>query len=94
MEYANEQIKNYLIKISKKLNENYNGIINQEKLEKAIEMFKIMNTENIDEAIKNKIEEIDEYIKIMVKEYLERQEKEKKEFEFNEKERKNINLSN
>lgn len=88
MEYANEQIKNYLIKISKKLNENYNGIINQEKLEKAIEMFKIMNTENIDEAIKNKIEEIDEYIKIMVKEYLERQEKEKKEFEFNEKERK------
>ena len=79
MDYANEIIKKYLIDTVNMLNEKYNGIIPLKKLESDFQLFKLQNSENIEEDINKKKEEINEYATKLIKDFLEFQEKAKQE---------------
>ena len=73
MEQKNKIIEDYIINISKQVNSQYNGLIDDDKISKAIEMFKD-SSDDLETEIIPKINElvqevIDNYLKLKEKEH-------------------------
>lgn len=66
----NKKISEYIVNISSRMNEQYNGIMNDEKIQRAIDMFS-----NSDLPYEEIIEQINKLASQVIKRYIEEKEK-------------------
>lgn len=66
----NKKISEYIVNISSRMNEQYNGIMNDEKIQRAIDMFS-----NSDLPYEEIVEQINKLASQVIKRYVEEKEK-------------------